>query len=347
MSMKSLRLFVLTAVAATALYGQSTGDPVYWSSARPDCSSLGTNHLATITNSSGGTIGYSCWVAGTFTWLAAGAGWTTSIRFAAPASGAVGADYYFYDINGNEQSFDTTINRGSTVTASASQSFALFANQPSEFGLLGVTGTGPAYNTTGAGSAYAVFYCPTASTCLDVLPQLIYSALPGTPWSLSAPIAWDTQVWKQWSAVGVDDGGSNLVSLVIYNEGTATASPTAAYTIRIYDSTGALFDTRTTPSIPGFKNGVGQAGTYGALLRDLFPALPSGAFKILVDGGASYSGVAILQFTGASATTLQVAYDSAPTGSAAAAASSSRLDAPRAARQAPVTRTVFRGLPRQ
>ena len=345
MYMKSLRIFGLIAVAAAMLHGQSTNQPVYWSATRPDCSSLSENPV-TITNASGGTIGYSCWVAGTFTWLAAGAGWTTSIRVAAPASGDVGAEYFFYDTSGSDQTFDTTINRGSAISAGNGASFSLFANQPAEIGLLGLTGNGPGYNSPGTGSAYAVFYCPNAASCRDVCPQLIYSALPGTPWSLSAPIVWDTEVWTQWSAVGVDDGGNNLVSLAIYNEGTATLPATAAaYTIRIYDGTGALFATGTTPVIPPFQSVTGQAGTYGVLLKDIFPTLPSGAFKILIDGGTHYAAVAVLQFTGASATALQVAYDTAPSGSSAAA--TSRLSAVRVPRHGATTRPVLPGPPRQ
>ena len=98
--------------------------------------------------------------------------------------------------------------------------FALFANQPAEIDLLGATRNAPNYGTTATGSVYAMFYCPDAATCSNVLPQLIYSALPTYPWSLSVPIAWDNSVWTQWSAVGIDDGGTHRVSLVIYNEDT-------------------------------------------------------------------------------------------------------------------------------
>jgi hypothetical protein len=37
--------------------------------------------------------------------------------------------------------------------------------------------------------------------------------------------------------------------------------------------------------------------------------LPSGPFKIVVDGGPIYSAVEVLQFNGPSATALQVGYD--------------------------------------
>lgn len=72
---------------------------------------------------------------------------------------------------------------------------------------------------------YATFYCPDATTCSNVLPQLIYSALPTYPWSLSVPIAWDDELSYQWSAVVDFDGGSNI-GLVVYNESSAPAQYT-------------------------------------------------------------------------------------------------------------------------
>jgi hypothetical protein len=335
----------LIALAAAMLRGQSTNGPVYWSATPPDCSSLSGELPVGIANASGATIGYSCYVSGTFVWLAAGGGWGSSIRVAAPASGAIGADFSFYDTNGNNLTLDTTLGRGSSITSGDGVSFALSANQPAEVDLLGATSNAPTYNSALGGSAYAVFYCPDATTCGAVLPQLIYSALPAIPWSLSVPIAWDTQVWTQWSAEGIDDGGANLVSLAIYNEGTTAT----AYTVRVYDSTGTLAGMGTTPAIPPFQplgNGyLGEGGTYGALLKTLIPTpLPSGVFKILIDGGSEYSAVAVLQFTGASATALQVAYDSAPSLSASAA-SAQRLNV-RAARVGSRPKAVFRELSR-
>jgi hypothetical protein len=328
--MKSLLLIGLMALAATVLYGQPTNGAVYWSPTQPNCSSLNNETPATIRDSSGNTVGYSCYVAGTFVWLAAGgidfkpAKWGTSIRVAAPASAPIGVDYSFYDTNGNSQSMDTT---GSKTASGNDVNFALYANQPSEIHLLGATRNAPSYSTTATGSVYAVFYCPDARTCQDVLPQLLYSALPTYPWSLSVPIAWDDLVWTQWSAVGVDDGGTHRVSLVIYNEDTTAAS----FTVSVYDSTGKLVGSGNTPSIPPLQdlgNGVlGEAGTYGALLSDVISTkLPSGTFKILVDGGSLYSAVEVLQVNGQSATTLQVAYDSSPASvaSPAAAGRSSR-----------------------
>jgi hypothetical protein len=170
--------------------------------------------------------------------------------------------------------------------------------------------------------------------------MLLYSALPSSPWSMSAPIAWDTELWTQWSTEGIDDGGAHRVSLVIYNEDTTAT----IYTVRVYDKTGSIAGTGTTPSIPPLQarsdGSFGEGGTYGALLSDVIPTpLPAGLFKILVDGGAKYSAVEALQFNSSAATALQVAYDSAP-GVHSGAASASRLSI-RRARVAPMSRTVF------
>jgi hypothetical protein len=263
---------------------------------------------------------------------------------AAPASAAIGVDYTFYDASGHNLKLDTTIGSGST-TSGNDVNFALSPNQPAEIGLLGATSDAPKYASTATGSVYGVFYCPDATTCANVVPQLLYSALPGTPWALSVPISWDTELWTQWSAEGVDDGGTHRVSLVIYNEDMTATS----YTVRVYDSTGSLAGTGTTPSIPPLQslgNGsVGEGGTYGALLSDVIPTrLPPGVFKILVDGGPKYSAVEVLQFNGLSATALQVAYDSAP-GSSSRAASSERMNF-RSARVESAPGHVFRALPR-
>jgi len=323
--MKSLHLIGLMALAVTAVYGQPTNGAVYWSTTQPDCSSLNESPV-TITNSSGTTLGYSCYTSGTFLWLAAGgvdfkpAKWGTSIRVAAPASGAVGVDYTFYDASGGDQSLDTA---GSFTQSGNELSFALNANQPAEINLLGATRNAPTYGSTATGSVYAVFYCPDAGTCSTVLPQLIYSAQPTYPWSLSVPITWDDAVWTQWSAEGIDDGagGTRHVSLVIYNEDQTATS----FTVRVYNSAGTLVGTGTTPTInglPTLSNGnLGEGGTYGALLSQVIKTpLPSGIFKILVDGGSFYSAVEVLQVNGTSATTLQVAYDTAPASTASAAA---------------------------
>jgi hypothetical protein len=295
--MKTLTVLGLIALAASALYGQPADGPVYWSATPPDCTSLAGESPVPIL-SGATTVGYSCYVSGTFVWLAAGGAWNSTIRVGAPASAPIGVDYEFYDTDGHALFLDTTAGIADEVT------FALLANQPSQIGLLGAANTD--HKTTQTGSVYATFYCPNAATCANVLPQLLYSALPSVPWSLSVPISWDTALWFQWSAEAVDNGGTNKVSLVVFNE---NATP-ATYTVSVYDSGGNLSGTGATPSIPAY-------GTYGALLSDVIRTpLPSGVLKILVDGGTSnYSAVEVLQFNGTSATTLQVAWDSSPTAS--------------------------------
>lgn len=301
----TLQLIGLVALAAFALHAQPTNGAVYWSTTQPDCSSLSENPVA-IKNSSGTTLGYSCYVSGTFVWFAAGGGWGTAIRVAAPASAPVGVDYSFYDTKGNNLNIDVT---GSySATGSNDVNFALFANQPAEIDLRGASSNAPGYGNITVGSAYAVFFCPDAATCGNVLPQLIYSNLPSTPWSLSVPLAWDGASSTQWSAVGVDTG--HQVSLVIYNEDLTATS----YKVSVYDNSGKLVGSATTPSVPPLQNsGQGEGGIYETLLSDLIRTMPSGVFKVLIDGGSLFSAVQVLQFTGPAATTLQVAYDSPPT----------------------------------
>jgi len=343
MRMKSFHLLGLIALAAATLHSQPANGAVYWSTVPPDCTSLAGESPVAIANSSGKTIGYACYVSGTFVWLAAGGGWSSAIRVAAPASAAIGVDYTFYDASGHNLNLDTTIGSGSSTTSGNDVNFALSPNQPAEIGLLGATSDAPRYGSTATGSVYAVFYCPDATTCGNVVPQLLYSALPATPWALSVPISWDTELWTQWSAEGIDDGGTHRVSLVIYNEDINATS----YTVRVYDSTGSLAGTGTTPLIPPLQplgNGsFGEGGTYGALLSDVISTrLPAGVFKVLVDGGSKYSAVEALQFNGLSATALQVGYDSAP-GSGSRAASVERMNI-RSARVASTLKQVCSAL---
>ena len=328
----------LIVLAAAALHGQT-----YYSAAKPDCSSLAEESAVAITNSSGTTIGYSCYVSGAFIWLAAGGGWGTSIRVAAPASAPIGVEYSFYDTSGRDLALDLTVGRASQPMSRNSFGFSLSANQPAEVTLLGATSSAPKYGATSTGSVYAVFYCPDATTCRNVLPQLLYSALPATPWSLSVPITWDTELSTQWSAEGIDAGSAHRVSLAIYNEDVTATS----YAIRVYDSTGSLAGTGATPSIPPLRalsgGSLGQGGTYGALLSDLVSTpLPPGVFKVVVDGGSKYSAGEALQFNGPAATALQVAYDSGAN-SIARAAPEGR-PSPRSAHVASTSRVVFDSL---
>ena len=315
--------------------------PVYWSIPAPDCSSLAGESPVAIVGPSG-TVGYSCYVSGTFVWLAAGGGWSTALRVAAPASGAIGVDYSFYDASGNNLSLDST-SGGSKAVSGNDVHFALSANQPAEIDLTGATSDAPRYANAATGTVYAVFYCPNATTCGNLLPQLLYSALPAVPWSLSVPIAWDTALNTAWSAVGIDDGGARRVSLVVYNEDIVPTS----YRVRVFDSTGKLAASGTTPPIPPLQSlpggACGEGGTYGAMLSDVVSGpFPPGPFKILIDGGSIYSAVEVLEVNGASATALQVGWDTPPE---PASSDAVRLAGLRRSRAALRSKTVFRPLP--
>jgi len=309
-------------MGAAALHGQT-----YWTTdPSVDCSGIGTGNSVSVYNGST-LLGYSCAMTGTFIWLAAGGGWSTAIRVAGPATGAVGVDYLYYDTNGNPMNLDTTAGVGGALSSGNELSFALDANQPAETDMLGATSNaGQHYNNIAVGSVYATFLCPDSVTCSDVLPQLLYSNLPGEPWSLSAPIAWDDNggIWTGWSAEGIDNGSSNRVSFVVYNQDT---TPTA-FTIQVFDKNGNLFSSGTTPVIQGFQQlsggGLGEAETFGDLLSN-YVHLPSGTFKVLFDGGGTSFSVEVLQFTGPSATTLQVAYEDASSAGAAVKARRSGL----------------------
>jgi len=328
---------------------EPTNGAVYWSTTQPDCSSLAEDPIP-ITNQLGVTIGYSCYVAGTFPWLAAGGQWSTTIRVAAPVSAPIGVDYTFYDTNGNPLSMNTT---GLYAASSNDVNFALYANQPAEIDLLGATSTAPSYSSITMGSAYAVFFCPDALTCSNVLPQLNYSALPSEPWALSGPIVWDVTLnywsstaWTQFCGEGIDDGGMRRVSLVIYNDDLTAMAPT----VSVFDSAGTLVGQATTPSIPPLQyGGTGEGGAYGALLSSIIPTpLPSGVFKVLVDSGSLYSEVEMIQFNGTSATTMQLAFDTSPTSSPASTLSAAAVQRSylRRLRVTSMPKAVFRGLPR-
>jgi len=154
---KSLHLLGTLALAAGLMHGQPTNGAVYWSTnSSLDCSSLGESSPTAITNSAGATIGYSCYVSGTFLWLAAGGGWGTAIRVASPASGAIGVDYSFYSQSGSNLNLDTTFGSSSSHTSGSDVNFALYANQPAEVDLLGASSNAPGYGSTATGSVYAV-----------------------------------------------------------------------------------------------------------------------------------------------------------------------------------------------
>jgi hypothetical protein len=213
--MRSLKLLGLVALMGASLYGQ-----VYWTTgSAPDCT--GTTSGQPIEIVDGTThVGWSCTMDGVFNWYAAGGAWGTSILGAAPSSGDIGAEIWLYDVQGNDANMDTNYGTGNTLN------FSLYADQAAEFQILGAH-SNPSHSTLKDGSIWARFYCPDAATCLNLSPQLIYSALPAVPYSLSVPITWEWGVTR-WSSVGIDNGGTKLVALVIYNDdynSTLTATP--------------------------------------------------------------------------------------------------------------------------
>ena len=165
-----------------------------------------------------------------FPWLAAGGTWSSSIRVAAPASGAIGVIYGFWQ-DAQRISLDTISGSGGVPTSTNVVSFALNANQPSDIRLLGATGSGPQYRTTQTGLVYALFFCPDAATCAAVVPQLLYSFVPIKPWSLSVPIAWDSTfssfqppgILPRWAATGIDDA-THQISFAICNQSRVDAA---------------------------------------------------------------------------------------------------------------------------
>jgi hypothetical protein len=295
----------LSAMGLSAL-PPTTGAKYWTTDPNLDCSAAHALIIEVALESGG--LGFSCLVSGTFVWLAAGGTWSTSVRVAAPASGAIGVNYGFWQ-DGRQISLDTTPSNGSAPASGNQVSFALNANQPSEIRLLGATANAPNYGNTQTGFVYAVFLCPDAATCAAVVPQLLYSFVPIKPWSLSVPISWDSTfssfqppgILPRWSASGIDDA-TRQISFAICNQSRVEA----AFNVRVFDGNGTLVGQSTTPSIPA-------AGTRGFLLRDVIPtSLPAGILKVTVDGGLNLSSVTFLQFDGDSATSLQAVYDGLP-----------------------------------
>jgi len=296
------------AVAAAALHGQT-----YWST-DPNLDCTGTDGQTTVPLSGGGT-GYACFQGGTFVWLAAGGSgtntWKSYLRTAAPASAPIAVDYMFFDLSGSQQSLDTTAGTGSTVTSANELSFALNANQASQINLLGAAGTN--HSSTITGSVWVTFLCPDAGTCQLADAQLIYSALPGFPWLLSAPLGYDYYFGSQFSGVGIDDNAANRVSIVVNNQDT-TQTTASTFTVQVFDSNGNLAASGTTPPIAAVtldsSGNFLQGGTYGALVSQIVTTkLPSGPFKVLIDGGGIAFSAEMLQFDGTSATSEAMAFD--------------------------------------
>jgi len=227
----------LMTVAAAGLYGAPpTTGAQYWST-DPNLNCSSAHALIIEVPLASGGMGFSCLVSGTFVWLAAGGGWNTSIRTTAPASGAIGVDFSFWQ-GGQRISLDATSGNSSVPASGNVTNAVLNANQPSEIRLLGATGSGPQYETTQTGLVYAVFYCPDAATCAALVPQLVYSFAPAKPWSLSVPIAWDSVfssfqpkgIGLGWSTSGINDA-THLVSLAICNQSRFETT----FTVRVFD----------------------------------------------------------------------------------------------------------------
>jgi hypothetical protein len=236
---------------------------------------------------------------------------------AAPASGAIGIEYAFFDQDGNRISLDTI--SGSVRTAGDTVNLALNANQASEVQLLGASSDGPQYPRTQTGSVFAVLLCPDAGTCATVVPQLVYSSAPLKPWLLSVPISWDSSFSflqpsgsaTRWSATGIQSG-TDFIAFAVYNP-TSTA---ASYAVRVYDGTGALAGQGVTPVIPGGNGANGAGGTRGFLLADVIGAsMRAGVVKVVIEGAGPVSPI-FLQFSGESAVSLHATYDVVPVASA-------------------------------
>ena len=307
-SLKSVYLAGFLVVGALTASAQT-----YWSTNPAlNCNAYGTNAAGApqqVTTPGGGT-GYVCYVYGTLPWYAAGAGWGSTIRIAGPASAAVAVFLDFYDVNNVAQKLDFHYQGDSTLISDVTTSQALFANQPMEVDLLGLSSQAPTYGSQAGGPVVVLAYCPDPLTCGAVQAQLIYSALPSHPWSLSAPVIWDQGTWTAWSSVGIDDGSTDQMSFVVYNLANDQLSHT--YSLRVYDSTGTLKGSATTPSVT-------YLGSYADLVRNVIPNLPSGILKVELVA-TDFTAFEALQFHGASATTLVSAYENVPAGAAASAA---------------------------
>ena len=304
--MRTVSFFPWMVMAAATLSGMPPTDGVQWWSTNPslDCTSIHAL-IYEVPLASGGR-GFACGITGTFVWLAAGGNWTTSLRAAAPASGAIGVQYAFLDQDGSTVSLDST--SGSSTVSGSSVSLVLSANQPSEIQLLGPSRDAPRYQATQTGSIFGIFFCSDPTICATLNPQLLYSFLPVKPWLLSVPISWESTfslfqpsgLSKRWSAVGTQDS-THLISLAVRNESVTSAF----YKVRVYDRHGSMAAEGATPVIPA-------GGVRGALLADIVGnTLSSGILKVVVEGDAA-SSVSVLQFDGDSAASLQTASDAAP-----------------------------------
>jgi hypothetical protein len=290
MFLKSLQIAAFIVMMGSVVQGQT-----YWSASQPNC---GPYENLTVQLSSGG-VGYSCGVVGIFPWFTAGAGWTTSIRTAAPASAAIAFMFAYYDKEGNALAVDANYVDGPGVTRGQNSFLAaLNPNEPAQLDLLGLPSEASInYSKTPAeGSIAAGFLCPDAITCAQATAQLIYSALPSQLWSLSVPIVWNAQLTSEWSTWGYDDGKNQIMSFVVTNGSSAAQS----YAVHIFDTYGNPLITVNTPVIPSL-------GAYDQVLDTfLSNRTPNGLIKMTVVGASGYSAFEALQFNSGSATTLVV-----------------------------------------
>ena len=172
-----LVLVVLALCASTGFALPPTTGAQWWST-DPNLSCTAYRSLIYEVPLASGGRGYACGVTGTFVWFAAGGSLGTSIRMAAPASGAVGVQYLFFDEGGNRISLDTIA--GAAQASGNSLGLVISANQPSEVRLLGASSDGPLYQKTQTGSVFGVFLCSSSAACATVNPQLLLSDHPGT-----------------------------------------------------------------------------------------------------------------------------------------------------------------------
>lgn len=311
-------VFALSAATGFAL-PPTTG--AQWWSTDPNLNCSAYRSLIYEVPLASGGKGYACGVTGTFVWSAAGGSWGTSIRLAAPASGAVGVQYLFFDEDGNRISLDTIA--GAAQASGNSIGLAMSVNQPSEVRLLGASSDAPLYRKTQTGSVFGIFLCSSAATCATVNPQLLYSSLSVPGWSPSVPIAWDSTfsplqpsgLTTRWSAVGINDA-THLLSFAIYNQSAASTT----YSVRVYAADGSLAAESVTPLIPASGGADGAGATRGFLLTDVIgTALPRGILKVTVEGDG-LSSAFFLQFSGGFSTALPTSPEFIP-GSASAPAS--------------------------
>ncbi len=318
---KPFLVAVVVALSAATGFALPPTTGAQWWSTDPNLDCTAYRSLIYEVPLASGGKGYACGVTGTFVWFVAGGSWGTSIRMAAPASGAVGVQYLFFGEDGNRISLDTVA--GAAQTSANSVSLVMSANQPFEARLLGASSDAPQYQRTQTGSVFGLFLCSSSAACATVNPQLGYSSTSAPGWSLSVPIAWDSTFSPlqpvgsstRWSAVGINDA-THLISFAIYNQSPASTT----YSVRVYDADGSIAAESVTPLVLGSGGADGAGATRGFLLTDVIgTALPQGILKVTVEGDG-LSSVLFLQFSGSYGAILPASPEFVP-GIAAALAS--------------------------